>query len=387
MCGGLATNWNRLLRSVAAAVLAVGLAATHARGQEMVDAGSAAAADEPVRSLSVDSGPIGAVSVTEPALPPGLAQGGGGEDALPARVVMGPMDVIVESIFGEASVDNWQPLSLSNFLSKGWDQPFAKSPIGTNGAPRQNWFGSADGIFVRLSSLSFFNTIGMTTNNGLLLTPVPWSPAKPKTNGNAYWAAYQIYVPLNQRMEVLVAVPFIASNSSSPTGHYVGNFGDLTISGRFRLIEQNNFSMQALLTERTPTGKSVNGNDINFVTPSLEFWWNLAPRWVVRGTTGINIDTGRATATSVYFNSLAVGRYLTTTDARVFKDLAVHVAVSTLSDVLGRKGNITDVYVAPGLRFSLGENQNWSILGCVQIPVAGPQPYAWQPMFSLARAY
>ena len=40
---------------------------------------------------------------------------------------------------------------------------------------------------------------------------------------------------------------------------------------------------------------------INFITPSLEFWWNFAPRWVVRGTTGINIDTGRHSATSTYF--------------------------------------------------------------------------------------
>lgn len=59
----------------------------------------------------------------------------------PARVVMGPLEVIRESIFGAASVDDWQPLSLSTFFSEGWDQPYVRSPEGTNGAPKQNWFG------------------------------------------------------------------------------------------------------------------------------------------------------------------------------------------------------------------------------------------------------
>jgi hypothetical protein len=131
----------------------------------------------------------------------------------------------------------------------------------------------------------------------------------------------------------------------------------------------------------------VNGNDINFITPSLEFWWNFAPNWVVRGATGINIDTGRHSATSVYFNNLAIGRYLTTKDARIFKELVAHLAVMTLSDVLGRKGYITDVYISPGIRFGLDRDQNWYVLGAAMIPVSGPHPYAWQPMFSLVRNY
>ncbi len=305
----------------------------------------------------------------------------------PTRVPMGPLDVIHESIFGAASEEDWNPLSLSTFFSEGWDKPFVRSPEGTNGAPKQNWFGSADGIFVRLNSLNFFFTDNMTTNQGLLLTPIPWAPTKPKTNGNEYFATYNLYMPLNQRLELLAVVPFIASNTTSPTGHYVGNFGDLTISGRFRLVEQRNFSLQALLTERTPTGQTVNGNDINFITPAVEFWCNFAPRWVLRGGTGMNIDTGRKSATDTYFTNLAMGRYLTTKDAYVFKDLVAHVVVSTLSDVLGRKGYITDVYIAPGIRFGLGRDQNWFVLSAIQVPVSGPHPYDWQPCFALGRNY
>ena len=322
----------------------------------------------------------------EPAIPkvpgpPVFVQG-----APPARVVMGPIDVITESIFGEASVDDWQPLSLSTFFSEGWDRPWAKSPVGTNGAPKQNWFGAADAVFARLNSVSLFNVNGMTNHPGLLLTPLPWSPAKPKASGNEYWASDVLYLPLNQRLELVVSIPFIASNKDA-AGHYVGNFGDLTFSGRFRLIEQRNFTMQAYLSERTPTGKTVNGNDINFVTPAVEGWWNFAPNWVVRGGTGINIDTGRNTATSVYFTNMAMGRYLTTKDAHIFKELVAHVAVSTLSDVTGRKDYISDVYIAPGLRTGLGKDGKWYALAAALIPVSGPHPYAWQPMFSLVRNF
>jgi hypothetical protein len=305
----------------------------------------------------------------------------------PFRVVTTPFDVICESIFGEASADEWQPLELSTFFTKGWHEPYAKSPEGTKGAPKQNWFGSADGIFSRLNSLDFFYTNGLTNHRGLLLSPFPWAPVKPDADGNQYWASYNLYLPLNQRLELLVVVPFVASNKSSPTGHYVANFGDLTISERLRLVEQRNFTFQALFTQRTPTGRTVNGNDINYITPSIEFWWNFAPKWVVRGGTGINIDTGRTSATSTYFNNVAFGRYLTSKDAPVFKHLVAHVAVSTMSDVLGRKGHITEVYIAPGVRFGLDSEGKWAVLAAVQTPVAGPNPYAYQVNFALSRNY
>jgi hypothetical protein len=306
------------------------------------------------------------------------------QDVPPARVVMGPLEVMRESIFGEASVDEWQPLSLSTFFSEGWDRPWAKSPAGTNGAPKQNWLGAVDAVFMRVNTLNFFDTNNMITNPGLLLTPLTRAPLKPKTNGNEYWASYDLYLPLNQRLELLVVAPFVASNTMSPTGNYVGEFGDLTFSERFRLIEQRNFSMQAVLTERTPTGQSVNGNGIALIAPSLEFWWNFAPRWVVRGGTEIGI--GRTAATTVYVNNVAIGRYLTTKDARAFKVLVAHVAVSTRSDFLGRN-SITDVYIAPGIRFSLDRDRKCYVLAAIQIPVSGPQPYAWQPSFALLRNY
>ena len=140
--------------------------------------------------------------------------------------------------------------------------------------------------------------------------------------------------------------------------------------------------MQALLTERTPTGKTVNGNDINFITPTSNSG-RTSPRSGCCAGYGINIDTGRKSATDVYFNNLAIGRYLTTKDARIFKELVAHVVVSTLSDVLGRKNHITDIYIAPGIRFGLDRDQKWYVLGAIQVPVSGPQPYDWLSNFAL----
>jgi hypothetical protein len=373
-----------------AAFFLTGLGPTMARAQGVVPSASASAGspvgDPAPRPVVVPGDVLGSEGPerASPAVPGPPAYV---PEARSARVVMGPLEVIHESIFGAASPDDWQPLSLSTFFSEGWDRAYVRSPEGTNGAPKQNWFGTADGVFARLGSLNFFYTNRMTTNLGLLLTPFPWAPAKPETDGNEYWASYNLYLPLNQRLELLVVVPFVAANTASPGGHYVANFGDLTVSERFRLIERRNFSFQALLTERTPTGNTVNGNDINYITPSLESWWNFAPRWVLRGGTGINIDTGRTSATDTYFNNLAIGRYLTTKDAHIFKDLVVHVAVSTLSDVLGRKGHITDVYIAPGIRFGLDRDQKWYALAAMQVPVSGPHPYDWQPNFALVRNY
>lgn len=368
------------------ALFLAGVAPMGARAQEVAPSAPFAPVPDPAPGQAVAPATGDDAGTPEPAVPamPGPPAYVAELPSAPAR--MRTIDVIRESIFGEASVDGWQPLSLSTFFTEGWDRPWAKSPPGSNGAYRQNWFGAADAAFVRLNSVSFSYINGMTTSEGLLLTPVPWAPSKPQSSGNDYWAAYNLYLPLNQRLELLVAVPFIASNPNH-AGHYVGNFGDLTISERFRLIEQRNFTLLALLTERTPTGQTVNGNDINFVTPSTEFWWNFARNWAIRGSTGMNIDTGRHSATSVYFNNLAIGRHLTNQDARIFKELTVHVSVTTLSDVLGRKDHITDVYIAPGLRFALDREQKWYVLGCALIPVAGPQPYAWQSMFALARTF
>lgn len=228
----------------------------------------------------------------------------------------------------------------------------------------------------------------MTNNPGLLLNGTSWSPVKPNTAGSEYNAVYSLSLPVSRRLEFQLIAPFIASNGrgSSGTG-WAGNFGDLTVNSRFQLIDQRNFSLLANLSNRIPTGDSINGNGVSFVSPALEAWWNFGPKWVVRGATGINILTSNRSATDVYFNNLSIGRYLTGKDAAFFKQLVVFGTVVTLSDVRGSKGSITDVYLTPGLRFGLDGDQKWFVQGAVQVPVSGPQPYAFQPVFSLVRTF
>jgi len=304
------------------------------------------------------------------------------------KVQLSTGEVIRESIFGPADKKDWKPLTLGTFFSEGWDTPFVNAPEGTNGAPKQNWIGSPAGVFGRFATVDFFYTNRLNNVPGLFLTPnAPFMPVHPFTNGNQYTGYSTILIPLNARMELLLGTVFIASNKTSPGGGYVGNWGDTGVQARFHFIDQRNFSLVGIIGERIPTGKAVNGSGINYVTPGLEFWWNFAPQWVARGGTSINILTGRKSATSVYVNQLSVGRYLTTKDANVFKELEVHVTVSALSDISGGAGFVNDIYVFPGFRFGLDNKEKWYALGGANVPVSGPQAYVWQPQFSITRNY
>jgi hypothetical protein len=193
------------------------------------------------------------------------------DPAHPPKVVYGPLEVIHESIFGPASKEDWKPLSLMTFFSEGWDEPFHNAPEGTNGAPKQNWIGAPNGVFGRFATLDFFYTNHLNDVPGVFLTPnAPFMPVHTYTTGNQYAVYGTFLLPLNSRVELLVGTVFIDSRKSSPAGHYVGNWGDTGVQARFHLIEQRAFSMVAYIGERAPTGKSVNGSDINYIQRSAK---------------------------------------------------------------------------------------------------------------------
>ena len=262
------------------------------------------------------------------------------------------------------------------------------APEGTNLAPKQNWLGAPQGVFGRFATVNFFYTNRLNNVPGLFLTPnAPFMPVHPFTDGNAYNAYAEILIPLNARMEIYLGTSFITSNKTSPAGGYNGNWGDTGIQARFHLVDRRDFSLIGIIGERFPTGKTINGNGINYVTPGFEFWWNFAPHWVLRGGSQINILTGRKSSTSVYVNQLAIGRYLTTKDANVFKELEVHVTASALSDISGGAGGVNDIYLFPGFRFGLDRRGKTYVLGGVNVPVSGPQAFDWQPQISITRNY
>ena len=195
----------------------------------------------------------------------------------------------------------------------------------------------------------------MTTNTGLLLSPFPWAPDKPSTNGNQYWASCNFYLPLSQRLELLVVAPFIASNTTSPGGPYVANFGDLTISERCAWWSRGTSRCKRCSRRGLPPGRRSTAMT-STSSPRLSSSGGISPPGGCSRGTGINIDAGRRSATDTYMTNMAIGRYVTRKDAAIFKQAVAHVAVATMSDVLGRKEHITEVYVA-GMRFRLDRQQ------------------------------
>jgi len=150
-----------------AALIVICIGPTRTLGQDVVASTGASASssvgDAAPRPAVAPSGVFGSEEpgVFIPAAPGSTAHL---PDVLPARIEMGPLDVIYESILGAASKDEWQPLGLATFFTEGWDRAYVNAPEGTNEAPKQNWFGSADGVFGRLNSLNFFFTDHMTSN-------------------------------------------------------------------------------------------------------------------------------------------------------------------------------------------------------------------------------
>lgn len=310
------------------------------------------------------------------------------DELVAPRVELSPFQVIRESLLGPADRSDWKPLSLRTFFTEGWTEPFAKAPGGTNGAPEQYWLGAPSAVFGRDVAFDTFYTNHLNNVIGLFLTPnAPFLPVHPGTDGNQYTGYATAELPLNQRAMLYVGTAFINSNKSSPAGGYVGNWGDSEVQLKLRLVSRKDFSLLGFVGDRIPTGRAVNGSGINFVNEGFEFWWNAAPKWVVRGSSFINILTGRKTSTSVYINQLAIGRYLTTEQARCFKQLVVYSTFSSLTDISGGRGHVTDVYAFPGFRFGLDDKERYYILGGVNVPLSGPRPFDWQPQLAIYRYF
>ena len=68
-------------------------------------------------------------------------------------------------------------------------------------------------------------------------------------------------------------------------------------------------------------------------------------------------------------------------------EMDVSCTVTDLNDVAGSARYVTDIYIFPGIRTGLGEADRWAAQFAMNIPVSGPQPYAWQPQFSLIKQW
>jgi hypothetical protein len=196
-------------------------------------------------------------------------------------VVLGPIDTITASLFGQPDPNTWRPLPLSTLFSEGWNEAWVPSPNGSGGAPRQGWINATDGNLYRL----WFFTFAQAFNHD------------PK--GNAYLGAYTLFAPLNRRLDLIINVPFIERNSSSSglpiinpiTGQTTrtfksqSTFGDLSFTPRVLLHETKDFSLTTEMAVLVPTGKQPLEGKTALV-PNVSFWNNFTGRWVVRGGVG-----------------------------------------------------------------------------------------------------
>jgi hypothetical protein len=258
-----------------------------------------------------------AVSQPIPNQPSGVAPSyyaGEGTEPTAPRIEQSLVDTIAESLFGDVYAEGrWRPLSISTFLSEGWNEGWAGAPAGRDGlTPRHGWLGAFDGVFYRL----WLTTFSYTNN---LNTPY---------HGNRYGGLYQIFLPFSRRFEILLNVPFVVANGTTTANRgYTPQFGDLTITPRFLLSETAATTQTFAMDIRTPTGTSATGNGTMALQPRYEFWTNPGGPWVVRGGSGVYVpmNVSKGPAGTAYTGDLAIGRYFTPHDVP-FGDLVFYAA-------------------------------------------------------------
>jgi len=281
----------------------------------------------------------------------------------------GLMDTIGESMFGDVyDPSKWQPLSVRGFFTEGWNRPWVSPPPGEGGAPRQGWLNAFDGVFYRLGILT-----GSVAEKAL-------------SNGNHYTGGLTLYTPLSARFEVRLDIPFINSNRAGAANDYQTNFGDLQITPRVLISESRNFSQDFEVTFRIPSGSADNGNDFAAATPTWEFWWDPWDKLVLRGGLGFALPyTASDRTRNVFIGNFAAGYYFTPHDFTPLGDLVFYVSTNVTQPVDNRGVHQTLVTLTPGVRTHLGAN--WYLLGGVEVPVTGPNPFDYQALFGLMKVY
>jgi hypothetical protein len=394
----------RLILAVALAtgVCAGGCATVNRPGQAPITAtSSTSAAAVTVRAQSDDpaASPVvsGSAGVVDPALPGALPEGpavptpDGAPDpqppALPApTIITGPVDTLVESLFGEASTSDWTPLYFSDLFTEGWNQPFVFSPPSDSGALRQEWINASNGVFYRQWTLQY--------NYRATVPPA----------GNADIGQWSIFAPLSRRLELYITVPFVdykrvadpapangpgspinRSATASSTSSYKATFGDVTFTPQVMLHETQNTSIMSILAIRTPTGSVAAGNGETSLGPQLQFWQGLPNRWVIRGGAGPTIPLTPTGARTTFDTNLTIGRFLTLDEVRYFKEFTVWVAASN-SATTDSRGPAADTFtISPGIRFRIARN-TW-FLYTVEIPLVAPRNEDFGMYFTLVRRW
>jgi hypothetical protein len=181
------------------------------------------------------------------------------------------IETIEESLFGDVYAEGrWRPLTFGTFLTEGWLEPWAVAPAGRDGlTPRHGWLGSFNGVFYRLWTANFDYTNTLNT----------------AYRGNRYDASLSVFLPLSKRFDLLIDEPFLVANGTTNVRRgYITQSGDLTVTPRFLLAEDEATTHIFSLDVRTPTGSPATGGGLLALNPRYEFWNNPVGPWVARGS-------------------------------------------------------------------------------------------------------
>lgn len=178
--------------------------------------------------------------------------------------------------------------------------------------------------------------------------------------------------------------------------------GDLAVTPRILLAEDRGYTITTNLYVRTPIGDPRNGNGVASLSPDVEFWANPTDGWVIRGAVGVTVPTNwTAAQASLWrvnpwsgFNAspgpfssfdarLAVGQYITSADARLFKSFVYYLSAMFHTEISG--GRSTDFSLTPGLRFGVGKE--WYFLAGLEVPMVGPLPFQTQTWFQVIKNF
>lgn len=291
----------------------------------------------------------------------------------PARDEAGPLATVEESLFGDVYDEGrWRPLALGSFLTDGWLEPWAAAPAGREGlTPRHGWLGAFNGVFYRLWTADFGYTNALDT----------------AYRGNRYSAGFSAFLPLSRRFEVLIEEPYLVSNGTADVRRgYLTRPGDLTVTPRFLLAEDEATTQVFSLGVRTPTGSAATGGRIMAMTPRYEFWTNPVGPWVARGSASFfaPLGEGRGPAPAAFVGGFALGRYFTPHDVPI-GDLVVYAACDLSVPLDGTAPAATGVTLGPGTRFHLGED--FYLLNFWGFPVTGPHPDTYSVQFALVKVF
>jgi hypothetical protein len=335
---------------------------------------------------TLSTNPAGAFVENPVGIEAGSAADGPAQPTVSPTVVTGPIDTILESLFGEAATSSWTPLYFSEILTQGWNQPFVFSPPSESGALRQEWLNASNGVFYRQWTLGY---------NYRASVPL---------SGSADIGSWSIFAPLSRRLELFVTVPYAdyrrvanptpatdpgnptirSAAASSPTS-YRTTFGDVTITPQVLLHETQNTSIMSILAVRTPTGSTAAGNGGTSLGPQVQFWQGLPKRWVIRGGAGATIPVTAAGLRTTIDTNLTVGKFLTLDEVRYFKEFTVWLALNNSATTDNRGPAADTLTILPGIRFRIVPN-TWLLFG-VETPLVTPRDEAFGMYFTFVRRW